>query len=282
MTDSVVRYDPSSIETVADLKMVLASQYQKQIDNFFGDPQKSLRFLSSIVSDVQRNAVLLECEPITLINSYMMMAELQLMPSGVSGEAYVLPYNKGKAGKIAQFQLGYQGYITLFYRAGVQSIHADIVRENDKMTYINGVISHEVDPNKKMKDRGKAVGAYVLVTYNGQIMGKYMNAADILDHGKKFSKSFNSEFSPWKEKNDPELWMWKKTVLKQAAKLLPKNETINKAVAADNQDSIISDRLEKANNSGKALQMGNLVKLPDGKETSENKDEAANGEENAG
>jgi len=35
--------------------------------------------------------------------------------------------------------------------------------------------------------------------------------------------------------------MWRKTILKQAAKLLPKNEKLVNAIEADNQDSTISD-----------------------------------------
>jgi hypothetical protein len=42
--------------------------------------------------------------------------------------------------------------------------------------------------------------------------------------------------------------MWVKTVLKQHAKLLPKNETINQAIAIDNNDSRISDIKEKLQN----------------------------------
>ena len=61
---------------------------------------------------VQRTPKLLECTPETLLNSCMTMASLKLMPSGVSGEAFVLPY-KNKGVMEAQFQLGYQGLVTL-------------------------------------------------------------------------------------------------------------------------------------------------------------------------
>ena len=71
----------------------------------------------------------------------MKCAELELFPSNVTGQAYVLPY-KG----IAQFQLGYQGLVTLFYRSGAKSIRAEIVYENDFFEYENGVIKHKPDP----------------------------------------------------------------------------------------------------------------------------------------
>lgn len=58
---------------------------------------------------------------------------------------------------------------------------------------------------------------------------------------KEFSKSKNSPFSPWNPKNDPELNMWRKTAIKQIAKLLPKNEEIYKAIEQDNEECSIKD-----------------------------------------
>jgi recombination protein RecT len=218
-----------------DLKVFLAQNYMAQIKNFFLKEDQAMKFLSSVMADVQKNQKIIECESMSIINSYMTMAQLGLMPSGVSGEAYVLPY-KGKA----QFQLGYQGLVTLFYRAGGQGIRAEIVRKNDKFLYVNGVIEHEIDIFKSNKERGEAVGAYAIALVNGQEIAKAMNKTDIMFTGERFSQSFKSEFSPWNEKNDPELWMWKKTVLKQLGKLMPKNETIFKAISADNEDSEIT------------------------------------------
>lgn len=239
---------------------MLAKSYMVQIKNFFESEKQAMKFLSSVMSSVQRLPDLLNCESVSLINSFMTMAQLGLMPSDVSGEAYVLPYKRQDGNKQAQFQLGYQGLITLFYRAGGQSIRSEIVRAHDEFSYTNGVIKHTVDILKSRSSRGKAVGAYAIATVNGNEIARVMNAEDILSFGKKFSKSFSSSFTPWNELNDPELWMWKKTVVKQLGKLLPKNETINRAIAADNQDSIISDRLNKAKKESKSLTMGAALK----------------------
>lgn len=242
------------IKNANDLKIILANQYQKQINNYFGDEKKALKFLSSVIASVQRTPELLNCELSTVINSFMVMAQLELMPSDVTGEAYVLPY-KGKA----QFQLGYQGLVTLFYRAGARAITAEIVYKNDKFDYTNGIITHS--PDVFSDKRGEAIGAYVIVeTQQGGKISKVMKKNDIMEIGKKFSKSFSSSFTPWKETNDPELWMWKKTVLKQAAKLVPKNETIYKAIAEDNKDSNIADRMDKAKQEAEGMKMSNLLR----------------------
>lgn len=240
---------------VKNFKLVLANQYQKQIENYFGDQKKAMKFLSAVVSAVQRTPKLLDCEPTTLINSFMTMAQLEFMPSDVSGEAYVLPYNDKTKGMIAQFQLGYQGLVTLFYRAGVRAIVAEIVYKNDAFSYINGELTHS--PDIFSDNRGDAIGAYVIVELqHGGKITKVMSKKQIMDIGQKFSKSFSTSFTPWKVANDPDLWMWKKTVLKQAAKLVPKNETIFKAIAEDNKDSNISERMQKAKTESEGLKMG--------------------------
>lgn len=247
-----------SIKNENDLKVFLATNYMTQIKNFFGDEKQAMKFLSSVMADVQKTPKLLECEPSSLINSYITMAQLGLMPSGISGEAYVLPYNN-KTGMVAQFQLGYQGLVTLFYRAGGQKIRAEIVYEKDDFRYENGEIHHTIDIFKSKEQRGKPIGAYAIATVNGQDIAKAMNATDILAFGQQFSKSYSTSFSPWNAKNDPELTMWKKTVLKQLGKMLPKNETINRAIAEDNKDSIMSDRIAEAKKDSESLKMGSIL-----------------------
>lgn len=242
-----------------DLKATLAGEYRKQIENYFGDPGQALEFLSGVVAAVQRTPALLECTPATLINSFIVMAQLKFMPSAVSGEAFVLPF-KNHGVMEAQFQLGYQGIVTLLYRAGNQSVVAEIVRKNDVFKLVNGSIYHEVDPLKTREQRGEPIGAYAIITtQTGGRVEKFMRAEEIEAHAKKFSKSYSSEYSPWNPKNDPEGWMPRKTVLKQAAKLAPKNETLNLAIAEDNKDSVISDRIEAAAKESGSLKMGALL-----------------------
>lgn len=253
MTDNKKKLTIKDIHSPTDLKVFLATNYLTQIKNFFDDEKQAMKFMSSVMADVQKTPKLLECDPTTLINSYMTMAQLGLMPSSVSGEAYVLPYNN-KSGMVAQFQLGYQGMVTLFYRAGVRSIVSEIVYKNDKFEVINAEPIHK--PDVFSNDRGEAVGAYVIIELQGGgKIYKVMSKKEILEIGEKFSKSYYEfdyttkkktenigKHTPWNENNDPQLWMWKKTVLKQIAKLVPKNETIYKAIAEDNKDSVISDR----------------------------------------
>ncbi len=229
-----------------DLKAVLAKEYMKQIENLFGDKNLALEFLTNVVSSVQRVPKLLECTQDSLLNGFMTMASLKLMPSGVSGEAYVLPYENRKTGTCeAQFQLGYQGLITLLYRAGAKDIVCELVRSHDKFSLSRGKINHEIDPLKNAADRGKVVGAYAIITLStGGTVEQFMHIDDIFAHAKKFSKSYGSSFSPWNAESDPQGWMPRKTILKQTAKLAYKNPALNIALAEDNKDSNIHERKE--------------------------------------
>jgi recombination protein RecT len=243
------------VASVNSFRANLANNYGKQIENFFASKTEALKFYSNVVASIQRTPKLLSCDPASLMNSFITMAQLGFQPSFVSGEAYVLPYND-----VAQFQLGYQGIVTLLYRAGSKSVVAEIVRKNDKFTISNGKLSHEIDPFKSREERGEPIGAYAIITtQTGGTVEKFMRKEDILAMGKRFSKSWDTDFSPWKEKNDPELWMWLKTVLKQCAKLAPKNETLNIAIAEDNKDSDIEERMERAKEASARMNMGSMI-----------------------
>jgi len=216
-------------------KTEFATKQYKTIENYLnGNKEKAQKFASSVIQSVNRIPALLECDRNSVFDAFVTCAQLNLFPSNASGEAYVLPY-KGKA----QFQLGYQGLITLLARTGV-TITTSIVREKDHFEYEEGLEPKLVHkPDVMSPDRGKAIGVYAIATLqNGTKQFKVMNAAEILKF-KEFSQAKSSSYSPWNS-NDPEMWMWRKTVIKQLAKTLSKNEDINKALEEDNKDSVIS------------------------------------------
>lgn len=215
-------------------KINLHKEAEKQINNYFADSKKALAFMSAVIADVQRNPELLNCTPVSLINAYVSMAQLHFMPSGVSGQAYVIPYNL-KGTKTACFQLGYQGLVQLLYRGGIKSIVAEIVRENDDGDMTNGIFTHKIDWRKSNKERGNPIGAYVRIDTGVQdgVVSKYMHKDDIL----AILALAKSE----KKLADPELWKWKKTVLKQAGKLVSKEEEVIRAINLDNTAYVIPE-----------------------------------------
>lgn len=211
----------------------------KSLKNYLWTEKKVLRFLSAVHYSLNNTPKLLNCEEQSLKQAFLKCAELNLFPSNVTWEAYVIPYWKE-----AQFQLWYKWTVTLLYRAWVENIFAEIVRENDEceiIAWTSPWIYHKIP---KSWWRWNDVWAYVVVRLNWGNVWKYMSKEEI-DEIMKFSKSKNSETSPRKKENDPERWMWKKTVLKQVAKMLPTNDEVVMWFSYDNEEADINDYHKK-------------------------------------
>lgn len=157
------------------------------------------------------------------------------------GQAYVLPYlNKGVLE--AQFQLGYKGLIDLAYRSGeVESIQAHVVYANDTFECEYG-LSPKLTHKPAEKDRGEPVKVYAVFKTKGGGFGfEVMSMDDVRKHAAKYSKAYNSSFSPWKSDFEG---MAKKTVLKRVLKYAPlKTEFVRAVVQDDSIKEDISDEM---------------------------------------
>lgn len=234
-THATSRPNQGTALTLTTFKKELNDQYMKTVNNYFrGEKDKAMKFMSAVVRSVQTIPQLLECSKDSLMTAFMTCAEFELYPSNASGEAYVIPY-KGKA----QFQLGYQGIVTLAYRAGVEALTSNIVYEKDQFEYEEGLEPKLVHKPYLDGDRGKPRLVYAIGQVNGQKVFKVLVAGDVMKF-KNLSQTKGSQYSPWNSGNDPELWMWRKTCIKQLGKLLPKNDAMQRAIAKDNaEDSIL-------------------------------------------
>lgn len=210
-----------------------------------GNGDDSQRFIANAMQTLRANPKLLECTEDSVMGSLMTMASLRLMPSNVSGEAYLIPY-----GAIATFQLGYQGIVTLVYRAGAKDIVMEEVRKNDTFKFSMGrVVTHDL-PSAFASDeeRGDVIGYYVIIRLGtGGEIHEMMSVKDIEAFAKKFSKAYaaGKKDSPWCDKKHGFHWMAKKTVFIQAAKRMPKNDALFQAISADMRgDSTIKDPAE--------------------------------------
>ena len=92
-------------------------KYKALINNTLGNPKKAERFIAAISSAVAINPALQECDANSIITAALLGETLNLSPSPQLGQYYLVPYDT-KNGKIAQFQLGYKGYIQLAIRSG--------------------------------------------------------------------------------------------------------------------------------------------------------------------
>lgn len=90
---------------------------KNQINSVVGG-KNGTRFISSVVSAVNNNPMLQECSNQSILSAALLGESLNLSPSPQLGQYYMVPFNDAKKGKVAQFQLGYKGYIQLAIRSG--------------------------------------------------------------------------------------------------------------------------------------------------------------------
>lgn len=188
------------------------------------------RFTRMVLSAISVNPKLGSCTPQSFLGAMMSAAQLGLEPNTPLGQAYILPYqNKGTLE--AQFQLGYKGLIDLAYRSGeVEVIQSHIVYENDEFE-----CNYGLEPTLKhtpaSKDRGEPIKVYAMFkTKSGGFGFEVMSMDDVRRHAEKYSKAYNSSFSPWKTSFEE---MAKKTVLKRVLKYAPLKSDFVRAVVQD-------------------------------------------------
>ena len=210
---------------------------QQYIQSMQGEIKKALpsvitpeRFTRMVLSAISTNPKLGSCTPASFLGAMMSAAQLGLEPNTPLGQAYILPYsNKGTLE--AQFQIGYKGLIDLAYRSGeVEVIQSHIVYENDEFECEYG-IDTKLSHKPAMTNRGKPVKVYaVFKTKSGGYGFEVMSMDDVKEHAAKYSKSYNTSFSPWKTNFEE---MAKKTVLKRVLKYAPLKSDFVKAVVQD-------------------------------------------------
>lgn len=188
------------------------------------------RFTRMVLSAISTTPALGSCTPKSFLGAMMSAAQLGLEPNTPLGQAYILPY-KNHGTLEAQFQIGYKGLIDLAYRSGeVEVIQSHIVYENDEFE-----CNYGLEPTLKhtpaSTNRGEPIKVYALFkTKSGGFGFEVMSMEDIRNHAAKYSKSYGSDFSPWKTSFEE---MAKKTVLKRVLKYAPLKSDFVRAVVQD-------------------------------------------------
>ena len=191
----------------ATVKNIIANvNIKKRFQDILG--KKSAGFMASII-DISNSKNFQNVDQFSIVSSALVAATLDLPINPNLGFAYVVPYNDKKRGKIAQFQMGYKGFIQLAERTGqYKTINAFKVYEGDikHIDKLTGEIefNEETADVEEDDDKRKAAGyvAYFRLL-NGFEKTLYMTTKQIEKHAKKYSQSYRStkawvrESSPW-------------------------------------------------------------------------------------
>lgn len=215
---------------------------QERIRDMLKD--RAPQFIVSLLAIANTNEALAKCEPASVLNAAMTAASLDLPINQNLGFAYIVPYKTkqqdGTYKDIAQFQMGYKGFVQLslrssqFKKLNVSDVRDGEIKYQDRLT---GDITFEW----LIADRNDAeiigyVGFMELV--NGFQKSLYMSVEELKNHGLKYSANFRKYKSGlWADDFDA---MASKTVIKlMLSKFAPLSTQMQTAILAD--QAIIGD-----------------------------------------
>lgn len=156
------------------------------------------RFITSIISAVTVNPALSECDQPSILSAAMLGESLKLSPSPQLGQYYMVPYNDKKRGcKVAQFQLGYKGYIQLAIRSGYyKKLNVVSIKEGELVKYdpLEEVIEVELIEDDALREETETIGYYAMFEYqNGFKKAMYWSKEKMLAHADKYSQAFSRD-----------------------------------------------------------------------------------------
>jgi recombination protein RecT len=174
--------------------------------------------------EMSRNEALAKCSPASFYASLIACAQLGLEPSGIRGEAYLVPF-KGQCTLIP----GWRGLIKLALRSKeVKSIYAHVVYEGDEFQVWLGSEPKVVHEPNLRGDAGDIVAVYAIAHLaNGMHDVEVMTLGEI-DKIRKASQGANGP--AWTNHFEE---MSRKTVIRRICKRLPLGDDYAKAAHVD-------------------------------------------------
>lgn len=190
---------------------------KQQINNIVGG-KNGTKFITSIVSAVNTNPALQECTNQSILSAALLGESLNLSPSPQMGFYYMVPYNDKERGKVAQFQLGYKGYIQLAIRSGqYKSLNVLPIKKGELVKYdaLNEEIEVNLIEDEEEREKAETIGYYATFTYlNGFRKSIYWSRKKMESHAIRFSKGYAAKkgYTFWEKDFDS---MACKTMLRQ-------------------------------------------------------------------
>ena len=174
---------------------------KKKINEVIGG-KGGKRFMTAILSAVTNSPALQECESMSILNSAFLGDALDLSPSPQLGQYYMVPYKKkdrngNVLAVIAQFQLGYKGYIQLAIRSGYyKKINVIAIKEGELKHFdpLNEVIEVEIIQDEREREQAKTIGYYAMFEYlNGFQKAMYWSYEKMQSHADQYSQAYSAE-----------------------------------------------------------------------------------------
>lgn len=186
--NTLTTQDPTSLRGMLSTDLV-----KKRFEEVLG-PRRGAQFVSSIITVVGDNKNLQKCKPATVIAAAAQAAALDLSIVPTIGHAAIVPY-----GDRAAFQAQWKGIVQLAHRTSkYKSIHLAEICEGQliELDEIKGTF--KFDASKKKSD--KIMGFFFRFDLlNGFVHEAYWSVQRCVEHGFRFSKSFQYGSGLWME-----------------------------------------------------------------------------------
>lgn len=193
--------------------------YKRMINNTLGNPQRAARFVTAITSAVSTNPALAECDASTIVSAGLLGEGLNLSPSPQLGQYYLVPFNDRKNGrKVAQFQLGYKGYIQLATRSGqYKKLNVLPIKQGELIRFnpLDEEIEVQLIEDEIQRENAETIGYYAMFEYiNGFRKAMYWSKEKMESHAEKYSMGYKAHkgYTFWEKDFDG---MACKTMLRQ-------------------------------------------------------------------
>lgn len=198
---------------------IQSDMYKNLINQTLGDKERATRFIASISSAVATNQDLQQCDAGTILSGALLGESLNLSPSPQLGQYYLVPFNDSKKGyKVAQFQLGYKGYIQLAIRSGqYKKLNVLAIKKGELVKYdpLNEEIEVNLIDDEEERETAETIGYYAMFEYtNGFRKSMYWSKAKMEKHALKYSRGYAAHkgYTFWEKDFDG---MAYKTMLRQ-------------------------------------------------------------------
>lgn len=155
------------------------------------------RFISAIVSATTNNPQLQECGNGSILSAALLGESLNLSPSPQLGQYYFVPFNDKKKGMVAQFQLGYKGYIQLAIRSGqYKKLNVLAIKEGELIRFdpLNEEIEVKLIEDEDEREEAPTIGYYAMFEYtNGFKKAMYWSRKKMEAHALKYSQGYAAD-----------------------------------------------------------------------------------------
>lgn len=169
---------------------------KQKINNMLGQ-DRGLRFITGITSAVTTNPTLAQCTNDSIFNGALLGETLNLSPSPQLGQYYLVPFKDKEKGMVAQFQLGYKGYIQLAIRSGYYTkLNVVDIKQRELIKYdpLNEEINVQLIDDELLREQAETIGYYAMFEYkNGFRKSLYWSKTKMMEHAKKYSQGYKKD-----------------------------------------------------------------------------------------